>query len=96
MTLTKADIAKNIHERMGFRLKESLSLCEEVLDIIKSTLKSGEEVKIHRFGKFEIRQKMGHKGRNPHTGETVSITSRKIVTFKLSGQLRERINGMSN
>lgn len=90
--MTKADIAERIQSQLGFTKKEASELLEGVLSIMKSTLESGEKLKIAGFGNFEVKQKKDRKGRNPHTGETLTIEARKITTFKPSGILREAIN----
>ncbi len=77
---------------MEYTVKESSALFEEFLSIVKSTLESGEDVKISGFGKFEVKQKTDRRGRNPQTGESLTIESRKIVVFRTSAMLRDRIN----
>ena len=92
MALTKATIIGNISEQMEYTVKESSALFEEFLSIVKSTLESGEDVKISGFAKFEVKQKTDRRGRNPQTGESLTIESRKIVVFRTSAMLRDRIN----
>jgi integration host factor subunit alpha len=72
---------------------ESIEAVESLLEIIKSTLESGEDVLISGFGKFCVKDKNERKGRNPATGETAILPARRVVTFKCSGKLREKING---
>jgi integration host factor subunit alpha len=67
-------------------------MLESVLSIMKQTLESGEKLKIAGFGNFEVKQKNGRRGRNPQTGETITIGARKILTFKPSNILRSAIN----
>jgi integration host factor subunit alpha len=66
---------------------------ETLLEIIKSTLESGEDVLISKFGKFCVKQKDERKGRNPATGHDIMLAPRKVLTFKCSGKLRDKING---
>jgi len=82
--VTKADIIENVSTQLGFTKKESQDLVESVLSLLKSTLESGENVKISGFGKFEVKQKKDRRGRNPQTGETITIDSRRILSFKPS------------
>jgi integration host factor subunit alpha len=93
MTLTKAQIVESIHNQTGFPKNESSNIVETLLEIIKSTLASGEDVLVSGFGKFCVREKKERKGRNPATGEDMMLVPRKVVTFKCSGKLRDRING---
>ncbi|MBV5328213.1 MAG: integration host factor subunit alpha [Chlorobium sp.] len=76
----------------GLSKKESAELVEAVFSLIKSTLESGEKLKIAGFGNFEVKQKADRRGRNPQTGETITIEARKILTFKPSNVLRLAIN----
>jgi integration host factor subunit alpha len=92
MTLTKAQIVETIQNRTGLTQKRSSEIVETLLEIIKSTLASGEDVLISNFGKFCVNHKKERRGRNPATGEDLMLPSRKIVTFKCSGKLRERAN----
>ena len=92
MTMTKADMVKIICEKMGWALKESTEIVEQVFDIMKETLEGGEKIKISGFGNFVVRQKRPRKGRNPKTGEEVVISGRKVVTFKPSNVLRKALN----
>jgi integration host factor subunit alpha len=93
MTLTKNDIVETISIRNGFTKKKSIETVKTLLEIIKSTLESGEDVLISGFGKFCVKDKKERKGRNPATGESMMLRPRKVVTFKCSGKLRDRING---
>jgi integration host factor subunit alpha len=90
--MTKADIAERIQSQIGFTRKDSQDLLESVLSLIKTTLETGEDVKISGFGKFEVKQKKDRRGRNPQTGETITITSRRILSFKPSTVLKAAIN----
>jgi len=93
MTLTKANIIDAIAETNGFPRKKSSETVEALLEIIKSRLASGEDVLISGFGKFCVKQKAERLGRNPATGGDIMLPPRKVVTFKCSGKLRERVNG---
>ena len=92
MTLTKAQIVESVQNQSGFHNARSLEIVETLLEIIKSTLASGEDVMISGFGKFCVNEKKKRKGRNPATGEDMMLEARKVVTFKCSGKLREKIN----
>lgn len=91
--MTKADIVERIQAKIGYTTKESVDMLETVLSIMKNTLEAGENVKIARFGNFELRQKKDRKGRNPQTGEIMTIKARRILTFKPSMVLKTAING---
>ena len=93
MTLTKSQIIESITERNGFTKKQSIETIEIILEIIKSTLASGDDVLISGFGKFCVKEKRERKGRNPSTGEDMMLRPRSVVTFRCSGKLREKING---
>lgn len=93
MTLTKAQIVESIQNQSGFPKNRSSEIVETLLEIIKSTLASGEDVLVSGFGKFSVKRKDERKGRNPATGEDMMLAPRKVVTFKCSGKLRDRING---
>ena len=95
MTLTKADIIKSVQVQNGLRKKEATEIVESLLQIIKDTLGSGEgeDILISGFGKFSVNDKRERRGRNPATGEELMLDPRKVITFKCSGKLRERVNG---
>jgi integration host factor subunit alpha len=92
MALTKNDIVTSIHD-LGFTKKKSVEIIESLLEIIKSTLEKNEDVLISGFGKFCVKQKKQRRGRNPATGDDLMLEERKVVTFKCSGKLRDKING---
>ncbi|MFC1814073.1 integration host factor subunit alpha [Thermodesulfobacteriota bacterium] len=92
MRFKKADIIEEIRKRNGFTLKKSAETVETLLEIVKSTLASGEDVLITGFGKFCVKKKKERKGRNPETGEPMMLRPRKVVTFRCSGKLRHLIN----
>jgi len=93
MTLTKLQITESIQEHLKFSRTESYGLVENLLEIIKRTLESGEDVMISNFGKFGVKEKKVRRGRNPATGEDMILVPRKVVTFKCSGKLKSRVNG---
>ena len=90
MTLKKSHIIDVIAELNGNTRKKSI---ETVLGIIKSTLTSGEDFLISGFGKFCVKEKRERKGRNPVTGDDMILAPRRVVSFKCSGKLRDKING---
>lgn len=92
MTLTKNDIVEKVHE-VGFTKKVSLNTVESLLEIIKQTLEAEEDVLISGFGKFCVKDKKSRRGRNPATGSDMTLWGRRVVTFKCSGKLRNKING---
>ncbi len=92
-SLTKADIIASVQSENDYSLKKSTNIVENLLEIIKRTLESGEDVLISGFGKFQIRDKMERRGRNQATGEDMILSKRRVITFKCSGGLRDRING---
>jgi integration host factor subunit alpha len=93
MALTKEDLAKAVAESNGFPLNRSQEHVETLLELIKTELTAGKDVLISGFGKFCVREKRERRGRNPATGEDMTLKSRRVVTFKCSGQLRDKING---
>ena len=92
MTLTKAKIADAIHQELGFPKNRSAELLELLLELMKNKLEVGEDVLISGFGKFSLKEKNQRRGRNPQTGDPIMLAPRKVVTFKCSGVLRDRIN----
>ena len=93
MVLTKKQIIEEVMNRNGFTRKKSKETVEILSEIIKRSLESGGDVLISGFGKFCVKEKKERKGRNPATGEPIMLEPRKIVTFRCSGKLRDRING---
>ena len=91
-TLTKALIIDAVAAGNGFTRKKSIATVETVLELIKQALASGDDVLISGFGKFCVRKKAERKGRNPVTGDAVLLAPRRVVTFRPSGKLREKIN----
>jgi len=91
--LTKAAIIEAIQEENGYSRKQSSEITEILLEIIKRPLESGEDVLVSGFGKFQVKEKRDRKGRNPATNEDMILSARKVVTFKCSGRLRDKVNG---
>lgn len=90
--MTKVDIVERIRTSTNIARKDSLDIVETVLSIMKDTLETGEKIKIAGFGNFEVKEKKDRNGRNPHTGEAITIEARKILTFKPSMVLKQAIN----
>ena len=88
MSVTKKDIVDALVERLSMSHNQALVVTNEFFDSIKQTLALGEDVKLSGFGNFNIRQKAARPGRNPKTGETVTISARKVVTFKAGPKLK--------
>ena len=93
MSLTKANLIDSVYNELNFQKPESMSAVESLLEIIKHTLESGEDVLISGFGKFCVKDKKERRGRNPETGEDMKLRARRIVTFKCSNIMRDKING---
>ncbi len=94
MTLTKADIVDTIYNQLDVPKTRSTQVIESLIEIIKETLENGEDVLISGFGKFCVKEKMKRKGRDPQTGNDLMLGERKVVTFKCSGRLKNKINGV--
>ena len=92
MTLTKANIVDAVAKQISYPKNQSSEMIENLLKLIKRSLESGEDVLISRFGKFCVKEKHKRRGRNPATGEDMMLEPRRVVTFRCSRQLRERIN----
>jgi integration host factor subunit alpha len=92
MALTKDKLIIKIQNQVGISKPESSKHVEQLLEIMKSTLANGENVAISGFGKFSVRQKHERRGRNPQTKEKMMLRARKVLVFKASGVLRERMN----
>ena len=93
MSITKADIIDSIYKNSDLKKEESTFVVESLLEIIKQTLESGEDLLISGFGKFCVKGKKKRRGRNPQTGNGLILDARRVVTFKCSGVLREKVNG---
>jgi len=92
MALTKRQIAERIHSELDFTKKQSVELVETLIELIKKSLESGEDVLVSGFGKFRVNSKRERRGRNPASGSDMMLAARKVVTFKWSGRLRRNIN----
>ena len=92
-TLTRVDIIAAIQSENGCSRRKSADTVETLIEIIKRTLETGEDVMISGFGKFSVKDKKERRGRNPATGDDLMLEPRRVVTFKCSGKLRNRING---
>ena len=92
MTVTKAHIVENLFAKNLFTKGGSARIVETLFELIKQSLEQGEDVLISGFGKFSVKDKNQRRGRNPQTGKPIILEPRKVVTFKCSGVLRERIN----
>jgi integration host factor subunit alpha len=93
MALTKEKLISRLQAQVGLSKQESRAVVERVLDLMKETLAGGEDLLISGFGKFSVRQKNARRGRNPQTKENLILRARRVVVFKTSGVLRNRING---
>jgi integration host factor subunit alpha len=92
MSLTKADLINTMYKQVGLSKDKSTRVVESLLEIIKSTLEDGEDVLISGFGKFCVKEKGRRRGRNPQTGEDLILDARRVVTFRCSGRLRDKLN----
>ena len=92
MALTKAEIIEAVAEGNGFSKKQATDTVETLLEIMKRTLAVGEDVLVSGFGKFCVKEKAERRGRNPATGDAMMLRPRRVVTFKCSGKLRDKIN----
>jgi len=98
MKVTKASIVEELHEMFhlfGYERKRTFDIVETLIEIIKRELEQGNDVLISGFGKFCVKEKRARRGRNPATGDSMTITPRRIVTFKYSGKLRDQMNDES-
>jgi integration host factor subunit alpha len=92
VALTKHDIVEQVYTKLGFSKNQSVETVEALLELIKASLASGEDVLVSGFGKFCVKHKKERKGRNPATGEDAILPARRVVTFKCSGKLRKTVN----
>ena len=90
--MTKTDLMDLIHERVGSSRKEAGELVEAVFAIIRESLRNGSKVKISGFGSFIVNHKRARRGRDPQTGAPITICSRRVLSFKPSQILRDRVN----
>lgn len=93
MTLTKSNIVDSITAELNISRKIGTETLETLLEIIKSTLENGEDVLVSGYGKFCVKEKNPRRGRNPSTGDDMTLSRRKVVVFRCSHILREQING---
>ena len=93
MTLIKESLITSIHSKLNITKSQSAALVESLLEIMKSTLASGEDIMISGFGKFCVRDKGKRRGRNFQKGNELILDARRVVVFKCSGVLREKVNG---
>ena len=91
--MTKADIIEAVYEKLGtFSKKEAAEIVEIVFAAMKETLEEGQKIKISGFGNFVVREKNSRVGRNPQTGEEITISARRVLTFKPSQVLKNALN----
>ncbi|MDZ7598301.1 MAG: integration host factor subunit alpha [Desulfobacterales bacterium] len=93
MALTKNDIVERLQAELGFPKSQAIEITESLIEVIKASLESGDDVLVSGFGKFCVKDKNQRKGRNPATGEDAILPARRVVTFKCSGKLRKKVNG---
>ena len=91
--ITKASMVNTIAETNGYTQKKSAEIVEIILEQIKHSLENGEDVLISNFGKFCVKEKTERRGRNPATGKDMMMAPRKVITFRTSRKLREKVNG---
>lgn len=92
--MTKADIIEHVYDKIGgFSKKEAADVVETVFDTMKETLELGEKIKVSGFGNFVVRDKKARVGRNPQTGQEITISERRVLTFKPSQVLKNALNG---
>lgn len=91
MAATKASFAKALLDKVGLNKREAKEMVELFFEEVKNSLEHGEQVKISGFGKFELRDKKSRQGRNPKTGEAISVCARRVVTFKSSQKLKSQV-----
>ena len=92
-TLTKADLAELLFDRLGLNKRESKDMVEAFFEIVRGSLAAGEDVKLSGYGNFNIRRKAPRPGRNPRTGEAIPIKARNVVTFHASHKLKSIVQG---
>ncbi|MFN3888546.1 MAG: integration host factor subunit alpha [Aquabacterium sp.] len=92
-TLTKAELAELLFERLGLNKRESKDMVEAFFELVQGTLVEGQDVKLSGFGNFQIRRKAPRPGRNPRTGELIPIAARNVVTFHASQKLKDVVQG---
>lgn len=92
MALTKEKIINSIYDQVGLSKSKSRVVVEKLIEIMKQTMENGEDVLISGFGKFVVKEKSARKGRNPQTTEDLQLRARRVIVFKTSGVLRDKIN----
>jgi integration host factor subunit alpha len=92
VALTKEKIINSIYSQVGLSKSQSRIVLERLLEIMKQTMEGGEDILISGFGKFEVKKKSARRGRNPQTTEDLQLRARRVVVFKTSGVLRDKIN----
>lgn len=92
MSLRKAEIVEGIHQGAGLTRKQAGEALEDIIDIIKNRLETGESVLISGFGRFSVKEKRPRQGRNPATGKSIMLDGRRVVSFKCSTVLKDRLN----
>ena len=92
MTLTKAELADELFEKVGLNKREAKDMVEAFFDEVRTSLERGDGVKLAGFGNFQLRDKPQRPGRNPKTGEEVQITARRVVTFHASQKLKVSVD----
>jgi len=90
--MTKIDIIQDVYEKLGIPKKDSAKIVESVFELMKDSLAKGEKIKISGFGNFLVKEKKSRRGHNPQTGEEISISARRVLTFKSSQVLRRALN----
>ena len=90
--VTRKELATSVNEKLGFSHRNASEIVDTVFSTLKNTLISGESIKLVQFGSFNVREKSPRRGRNPQTGESMTITKRQMINFRPSKQLRERLN----
>ena len=93
MTLIKENLVQSFYTQAGFSKHQSRAVVETLFELIKKSLESGEDVLISGFGKFMVKKKAQRKGRNPATGSDLTLDARRVVTFRCSPVLRDKVNG---
>ncbi len=91
MAITKADLANRLFDELGLNKREAKEFVELFFEKIRAALEAGESVKLSGFGNFGVRQKNSRPGRNPKTGQEIPISARRVVTFKASQKLKDRV-----
>lgn len=92
MAVTKTDLAEMLYDELGLNKREAKEFVELFFEKIRETLEAGDSVKLSGFGNFDVREKNSRPGRNPKTGEGIPISARRVVTFKASQKLKDRVS----